>query len=142
MLYTLALLGIVHGMANSFANWRTQIRKGYLELCILQLIANKKQLYGFDILAQLEAINLDVKEGTLYPLLNRMTEDHVLVSKWEVPDTNGRPRKYYSLTEDGGLLLDEMRREFKFMTITYAKLKNTGETHGRKPTDRQRTVEA
>lgn len=125
-------------MANSFANWRTQIRKGYLELCVLQLIANQKQLYGFEILFQLEAMNLDVKEGTLYPLLNRMTEDHVLSAKWEVEDSNGRSRKYYSLTDDGGLLLDEMRREFKFMTITYAKLKNLGEYHARKSSERQR----
>jgi PadR family transcriptional regulator PadR len=129
-------------MANSFANWRTQIRKGYLELCILQLIANKKLLYGFEILSHLEAIHLDVKEGTLYPLLSRMSEDHVLMSKWELPEHNGRPRKYYTLTEDGGLLLDEMRREFKFMTLTYGKLKNTGETNVRKPADRQRPAEA
>ena len=40
-------------MAGSTENWKTQIRKGYLELCILLLIKRHKKLYGFDLLERL-----------------------------------------------------------------------------------------
>ena len=46
-------------------NWKTQIRKGYLELCILSLIRKHRKMYGFEILEKLSEVSLDVKEGTL-----------------------------------------------------------------------------
>jgi len=123
-------------MLNSLTNWRTQIRKGYLELCILQLISQHRSMYGFQIIEHLAHGGLPVKEGTLYPLLSRMTLDLVLVSKWEMPDEQGRPRKYYSLTRDGAQLLEEMSKEFKIMNINFEKFKNFGDRNDRKSTDR------
>ena len=58
-------------MASAMDNWRTQIRKGYLELCILSLIEKGEKLYGFQLLDLLDESGIPVKEGTLYPLLNR-----------------------------------------------------------------------
>lgn len=108
-------------MALETDNWRTQIRKGYLELCILLLIRTHKKLYGFELLERLETAKLPVKEGTLYPLLNRMTADGVLTSCWETENTKGHPRKFYSLTRDGSRLLDHMAKEFEEMiTIFHA----------------------
>lgn len=96
-------------------NWRTQIRKGYLELCILLLIRARQRIYGFDLLEQLAATGLDVKEGTLYPLLNRMTSDGLLSSTWETTNLKGHPRKFYSLTPEGQRTLGEMTDEFSSM---------------------------
>lgn len=99
-------------MSDDIQNWRTQIRKGYLELCILLLIQRHSRLYGFDLLEKLKGIDLDLKEGTLYPLLNRMTVDKVLRSVWETENVKGHPRKFYSLTKEGEKFLEGMKQEF------------------------------
>ncbi len=109
-------------MAGSVENWKTQIRKGYLELCILLLIRSRKKVYGFDLIEQLSAASLEVKEGTLYPLLNRMAADGLLASIWETENVKGHPRKFYSLTKDGLKLLEQMDQEFTQMVGIYEKL--------------------
>jgi len=100
-------------------NWKAQIRKGYLELCILLLIRAHDRLYGFEILERMSALGLEVKEGTVYPLLNRMTTDSVLTSIWETEGVKGHPRKFYSLTPRGRALLTEMSGEFNRMLEIY-----------------------
>jgi PadR family transcriptional regulator, regulatory protein PadR len=102
-------------MAESLDNWKTQIRKGYLELCILLLIQKHKRLYGFDLLEKLKDYDLNLKEGTVYPLLNRMTTDSLLQSVWETEQAKGHPRKFYSLTREGSRFLEEMETEFAKM---------------------------
>ncbi len=100
-------------MIELIENWKTQVRKGYLELCILLLIQKHKRLYGFDLLERLSEFDLQLKEGTLYPMLNRMTTDGVLQSVWETENIKGHPRKFYSLTKDGVKQLDDMKDEFE-----------------------------
>jgi PadR family transcriptional regulator PadR len=102
-------------MAVELGNWKTQIRKGYLELCILLVIQRHDRIYGFDLLEKLKEADLEVKEGTIYPLLSRMTVDHVLQAVWETEGAKGHPRKYYSLTKEGAKLLDGMKTEFAQM---------------------------
>ncbi len=109
-------------MAGSTDNWKTQIRKGYLELCILLLIKRHKKLYGFDLLERLAAVELEVKEGTLYPLLNRMSADGLLSATWETENIKGHPRKFYALTKDGTKFLEEMRGEFDAMVGIFHQL--------------------
>lgn len=99
-------------MAEGLENWKTQIRKGYLELCILLLIQRHERLYGFDLLERLHEHELSLKEGTLYPLLNRMTTEGTLQAVWETENIKGHPRKFYSLTRDGEKQLEEMRAEY------------------------------
>ena len=43
------------------------------------------------------------KEGTLYPALHRMETGKLIISSWQ--SSNGRQRKYYSITEKGLKLL-------------------------------------
>ncbi len=104
-------------------NWKTQIRKGYLELCILVLIRGRDRLYGFEILDVLKELGLEVKEGTLYPLLNRMSTDGVLSTTWETEGIKGHPRKFYSLTKSGDKFLTEMQDAFENMNQVYKKIK-------------------
>ena len=103
-------------------NWKTQIRKGYLELCILMLIRKHQKMYGFEILEKLSAGSLEVKEGTLYPLLNRMAADGQLGASWETENLKGHPRKFYSLTKTGEKILAEMTEEFDRMVQIYRQL--------------------
>ena len=102
-------------------NWRTQIRKGYLELCILSLIEKGEKLYGFELLDLLEDKGLPVKEGTLYPLLNRMTNDGALTARWQTRK-KGHPRKFYYVTPNGRSQLTEMRSEFQRMNTIYGEI--------------------
>src|SRR4051812_33887343 len=51
-------------------NWTTQLRKGVLELCILNIIGHSR-IYGYDIVRQLREVDaLVVREGTIYPILS------------------------------------------------------------------------
>jgi PadR family transcriptional regulator, regulatory protein PadR len=114
-------------MIHDIDNWKAQIRKGYLDLCILLLIANKKRVYGLEILETLKYLDLPIKEGTLYPLLNRMASDGVLSSEWETENVSGHPRKFYSLAHDGRAILNEMQKEFDKLTSVYTQLSNMEE---------------
>lgn len=109
-------------MGTSTENWKTQIRKGYLELCILLLIKRQRKVYGFDLLERLSQVSLDIKEGTMYPLLNRMNADGLLAAHWETENIKGHPRKFYSLTKEGLRLLNEMDEEFAQMVSIYKQL--------------------
>lgn len=110
-------------------NWRTQIRKGYLELCLLLLIQRHKRIYGFDLLEKLKEIELPLKEGTLYPMLNRMTEDKTLQAVWETENVKGHPRKFYSLTKSGSKQLEDMKQEFeKLMSVFHSLQETRGKT--------------
>lgn len=104
-------------------NWKIQIRKGYLELCLLLLIKKHKRIYGFELLEKLQEIDLPVKEGTLYPMLNRMSAEHVLSTVWDTENVKGHPRKFYSLTEKGNQLLQEMQVEFKKILVIFEQIK-------------------
>jgi PadR family transcriptional regulator PadR len=109
-------------MAGSVDNWKTQIRKGYLELCVLLTIRHKKKVYGFDLIEQLSMASLEVKEGTLYPLLNRMNADGLLAANWDMENAKGHPRKFYSLTKEGVVFLVQLEDEFEQMVSIYKKL--------------------
>lgn len=103
-------------------NWRTQVRKGYLELCILLMIRKHGRIYGFDLIEKLRAAELPVKEGTLYPLLARMTDDGTLAATWETENVKGHPRKFYALTHHGDRVLASMRGEFAGMIQRFQSL--------------------
>jgi len=89
-----------------FDAWREQLRRGALELAILLVLARAPR-YGLDIIRHLEgATDLVVAEGTVYPILARLTRDRLLESQWR--DEGVHPRKYYRLTAHGRLRLAEM----------------------------------
>lgn len=103
--------------------WKPQIRKGYLELCILATISSQGRTYGFDLLEVLNRSGLELKEGTLYPILNRMTSEGVLKAEWETR-AQGHPRKFYSLSKAGEEVLKRMIEDFEEMIRLFRKLKN------------------
>ncbi|MBK9062961.1 MAG: helix-turn-helix transcriptional regulator [Acidobacteria bacterium] len=89
--------------------WEVQIRKGCLELAILAALWSGKR-YGLDILRHLaDVADLDVPEGTVYPLLSRLKTEGYLESEW-VEAEAGHPRKYYRLTVGGRRRAAQMAR--------------------------------
>jgi len=87
------------------------MRKGVLELCILSIIA-EKDAYASDILEKLKEARLIVVEGTLYPLLTRLKNEGLLKYRWE-ESKSGPPRKYYTMTEIGNKVLEDLNMSWK-----------------------------
>ena len=59
-------------------DWKSQIRRGTLEYCILLMLHNKTY-YGYEILQKLEKHPIiTVKESTIYPLLRRINVSKLL----------------------------------------------------------------
>lgn len=104
-------------------NIKSQMRKGYLEYCIL-LILRKKPAYTSDIISELKEAKLIVVEGTLYPLLTRLKNSQLLDYKWE-ESTQGPPRKYYEMTELGHTFLDELETAWEEINNVVIKIKST-----------------
>ena len=80
-------------------NTQSQMRKGVLEMCVVAAISSR-EAYASDILERLKQSQLIVVEGTLYPLLTRLKNEGMLSYRWE-ESTQGPPRKYYKITEEG-----------------------------------------
>lgn len=86
--------------AIDFGNWTTQLRKGLLELCIVNLLS-RGELYGYDLVKRLACVKgLVVTEGTIYPLLSRLRRAGMLSTRL-VESSSGPARKYYALTRAG-----------------------------------------
>jgi len=80
--------------------WKSQIKKGLLEY-IIMLLLKEKSYYGYELIAKLKGLaSLDIAEGTIYPLLNRLKKEDLVVSEWIEMQT-GIPRKYYKITNLG-----------------------------------------
>ena len=90
-------------MAINTNNITAQMRKGFLEYCIL-LILKKKEAYTSDIITELKEAKLIVVEGTLYPLLTRLKNSGLLNYYWKEINA-GPPRKYYELTDNSTVFL-------------------------------------
>ena len=58
-----------------------------------------------------------VVEGTLYPLLNRLKKDALLKYEWQ-ESTQGPPRKYYALTDEGLDLLQQLDANWQDLSLT------------------------
>ena len=98
--------GEVKNEAMNIENTASQMRKGVLEFCILSVI-KQGEAYPSDIIDKMKAANLNILEGTLYPLLTRLKNAELLSYRWE-ESTSGPPRKYFSLTPKGAEFYKEL----------------------------------
>ena len=101
-----------------------QMRKGVLELCALAIIANHDEIYPADIQKALAAVGIDVVEGTLYPLLLRLKNAGNLSHQYVENQSAGPPRKYYKITAQGQIFLNELRQSWNDFTDTVDKIVN------------------
>lgn len=98
----------------------SQMRKGVLVYAVL-LICSHGKVYSSDIIRTLREKDLIVVEGTLYPLLSRLSKDCLLSYEWQESE-QGPPRKYYWLTDSGELLLTELKKGYKNLHTSIQKL--------------------
>ncbi len=83
---------------------QAKLMRGLLDLVILQFL-NSKPMHGYSIITSIRR-NFGVYFGpsTIYPLLGTLEEKGYIKSQWDLK--NDRPRKVYSLTHEGGSLLN------------------------------------
>ncbi|MGY8688379.1 MAG: PadR family transcriptional regulator [Verrucomicrobiales bacterium] len=103
-------------MAAFFDNWTIQVRKGVLELCILNAL-QEDECYGYALVKQLVAIpGLHVAEGTIYPLLSRLKQQNLVATRLE-ESPDGPARKYYKLTNEGRLARARMNTYYRELSL-------------------------
>jgi PadR family transcriptional regulator PadR len=110
-------------------NTQSQMRKGVLEFCILSII-KRGEVYPSDIIDEMKSANLNILEGTLYPLLTRLKNADLLTYRW-VESTGGPPRKYFSLTEKGASFYRELEATWNELANAVQALTKNGQTVSR-----------
>lgn len=75
-----------------------QFKKGVLELCVL-VLTSKQDRYGYELVHTISD-KFAIAEGTVYPLLRRLTKDGYFITYLK-ESSEGPPRKYYQLTDTG-----------------------------------------
>lgn len=106
----------------STENFKTQIRKGLLEFCVLQIIS-RGEVYTSDIIEELKKSQIIVVEGTLYPLLNRLKSSNYVDYQWK-ESKQGPPRKYYILTNEGVEHLKQLKVSWNEIDNSVKKIMN------------------
>ncbi|WP_141432115.1 PadR family transcriptional regulator [Bacillus sp. 03113] len=86
-----------------------QFKKGVLELCVLVLL-DKKDRYGYELVQKISN-QIEISEGSVYPLLRRLTKEEYFTTYLQ-ESTEGPSRKYYKLTEKGRGYLHELIAEW------------------------------
>lgn len=100
------------GMVPSEESILTNLRRGALEYCVLASLRSGES-YGLDIARRLAGDGVLMGgEGTLYPLLARLRQAGLVSTSWQ-ESSAGPPRRYYTLTADGGLALEIFARAWR-----------------------------
>lgn len=87
----------------------TQFKKGVLELLVL-VIVKEKDRYGYELVEAVSKI-VDVNEGTIYPILKRLTNEGFFENYLE-ESKEGPVRKYYHITALGKKHSDALLEEW------------------------------
>jgi len=91
--------------------WKVEMRRGILQYAILAIVKNNQNgIHGYGIAKELEEKTgsvLEVKDGTLYPILHRLRNERLLNVHTEKSDA-GPKRKVYVLTAEGDRVLRTM----------------------------------
>lgn len=96
------------------------LRRGTLVLAVLSCLNTAK--YGYSLLQDMENSGIKIEASTLYPLLRRLESQGLLKSEWDT--TQSRPRKYYSISENGVKIYAQLRAEWQRITTEMTNLLN------------------
>ncbi|MBL7842181.1 MAG: helix-turn-helix transcriptional regulator [Cyclobacteriaceae bacterium] len=79
-----------------------ELLKGTISTIVLKLLSEKERMYGYEISQRVKELSdgkIQLKDGSLYPALQKMTAEGLLSFKEE--EVGGRVRKYYYITKHG-----------------------------------------
>lgn len=90
----------------------TQLLKGVLEGCVLQMIA-QREIYGYELVQGLrESGFTTIIGGTVYPLLQKLEKKGLIVGETK-PSPDGPDRKYFQLTAAGQVYLADFWQQWQ-----------------------------
>ncbi|MDY4097910.1 MAG: helix-turn-helix transcriptional regulator, partial [Lachnospiraceae bacterium] len=95
--------------------YERQMKKGVLDMLVLKLLESEAK-YGYQIIQEMKEKSEDIfllKDGTLYPILYRLEDEGMVVSKWSEAVGKQVPRKYYEITETGKSALKSIEEIWK-----------------------------
>ena len=92
--------------------FQRDLLRGSIDMMVLSVLADGSK-YGYLIQNQLREVSrgrVELKAGTLYPLLHRLEADKLIRCKWD--HSTGRRRKWYELTAAGRRRLQVQAQEW------------------------------
>lgn len=100
--------------------WRSQLRKGTLELAVLLLLKERRR-YGLQLVELLNEEGLGISEGSIYPLLARLKAEKKVLAEW-VEEGAGHAHKYYELTAHGRETCAALHRAWREYVAAFERL--------------------
>lgn len=89
-----------------------ELMRGSLELMVLSILTAGPN-FGYSLQQTLHESTdglVDLKAGTMYPLLHRLEDDKLIRHKWD--DSTGRRRKWYELTAKGRRRVEKQAKQW------------------------------
>jgi PadR family transcriptional regulator, regulatory protein PadR len=96
---------------------------GTLEMLILRTLSRGPN-HGYGIAQHIQQISNDalkIGEGSLYPALQRLLMDELVVAEWGTSENNRRAR-FYRITAAGRRRLDQEKRSFDALIAAIARV--------------------
>jgi DNA-binding PadR family transcriptional regulator len=91
---------------------RMELRRGSLTLAVLAAL--RQEEYAYSLRKKLQAVGVEIEEGTLYPLVRRLEGQGLLQSQWR--EGEGRERRYYRISALGEAVLETLVGEWQAIT--------------------------
>ncbi len=87
---------------------RQEIRRGVIVLAVLGAL--REEHYGYSLGKTLKSMDINIDEGTLYPLVRRLEKQGMLVSEWR--EEAKRKKRFYRLSDEGSQVFQQLRQEW------------------------------
>ncbi len=108
-------------MAFDMSIWKSEIRRGVVELCLLTAV-KEREGYGYEIIQRVkEQSGIELTESTVYPMLTRLANQGLLATRQE-PSPQGPSRRYFRLTIDGKRKYEAMLEHWKMFTESVSRM--------------------
>ena len=92
-----------------------QLKRGLLDVCVLAAIKDEDS-YGYKIIKDMKPY-IELSESTLYTILKRLENANMLTVR--TAEHNGRLRKYYRITKEGIVRIEEFKNEWNEIMSIY-----------------------
>lgn len=110
----------------------TQWLRGVIDLVVLALLLKHGPSYGYLLLQELEKAGLELKGGTLYPVLARLEADALVSTEWSA-GASGPGRKWFTITPLGRAALARNAQGWTDFTGRIAAILSADTHRGAKP---------
>lgn len=93
----------------------SDLLRGHTDTIVLGLLRNGDK-YGFEIykaIMEKTAEQFELKEATLYSSYKRLEKEGAITSYWG-DETQGARRRYYHITDKGGEMYEQNKRDWRY----------------------------